>query len=155
MDISDVQIARARRLVPGATFFAADIAEVSFAEASFDAVCSFYALIHLPHDEQRRVIDRIGQWLKPGGVFLATVGHTAWTGEEPRWLGGNAAMWWSQAGAATYRAWIRQAGLEVADQQFVTEGDSGHALFWARQPSADPPRQAETCSKESSPPTPG
>jgi hypothetical protein len=27
---------------------------------------------------------------------------------------------------------LGQAGLEVADQQFVPEGDGGHALFWAR-----------------------
>lgn len=35
--------------------------------------------------------------------------------------------------AGTYRAWLRQAGLEVTSQQFVPEGDSGHALFWARR----------------------
>ena len=139
VDISDVQIARARRLVPGATFVAADIAEVSFALASFEAVCSFYALIHLPHDEQRRVIDRIGQWLKPGGVFMATVGHTAWTGEEPRWLGGDAAMWWSHPGETTYRSWIESAGMEVHEQLFIPEGSSGHTLFVAARPSTEHP----------------
>jgi len=25
-----------------------------------------------------------------------------------------------------------QAGLEITGQDFVPEGDSGHALFWAR-----------------------
>ena len=45
-------------------------------------------------------------------------------------------MWWSQADAATYRTWLTQAGLEVTSQQFVPEGDGGHALFraQARQP---------------------
>jgi 2-polyprenyl-3-methyl-5-hydroxy-6-metoxy-1,4-benzoquinol methylase len=131
VDISDVQIARARRLVPGATFLAADIAEISFAPASFDAVCSFYSLIHLPHDEQRQLIDRIGQWLKSGGMFIATVGHTAWTGEEARWLGGDAAMWWSHPAETTYRSWIESAGMEIHDQLFVPEGSSGHTLFVA------------------------
>jgi hypothetical protein len=41
-------------------------------------------------------------------------------------------MAWSQADAATYRSWLEQAGLEVAAQDFVLEGDVGHALFWAR-----------------------
>jgi hypothetical protein len=54
------------------------------------------------------------------------------TGTENDWLGGAATMWWSQADAASYRAWLRQAGLEVTEQQFVPEGDGGHALFWAR-----------------------
>jgi hypothetical protein len=46
-------------------------------------------------------------------------------------------MWWSQADAATYRAWLTEAGLEVTSRQFVLEGDGGHALFWAqaRQPT--------------------
>ena len=33
---------------------------------------------------------------------------------------------------ATYRAWLEDAGLEVTEQDFVPEGDGGHALFWAR-----------------------
>lgn len=42
-------------------------------------------------------------------------------------------MWWSQTDATTYRSWLHQSGLKVTDQQFVPEGDSGHALFWARR----------------------
>ena len=106
--------------------------------ASFDAVSSFYALIHLPHDEQRRVIEGIGQWLKPGGVFVAMVGHTTWTGEESDWLGGNAAMWWSHPGEATYRSWIESAGMEVHDQLLVPDGSSGHTLFVAVRPGQHP-----------------
>ena len=42
-------------------------------------------------------------------------------------------MWWSHADAATYRAWIEQAGLRVVTEEFVPEGQGGHALFWARR----------------------
>ncbi len=48
VDISDVQIARARRLVPNGTFLRADIATLEFPPESFDAVVSFFALIHVP-----------------------------------------------------------------------------------------------------------
>ena len=82
VDLSDVQIDRARRLVPGATFRRADASEVSFAPDSFDAVVSLYMFIHLPLAEQAPLIRRIGRWLRPGGILLATTGHTAWTGEE-------------------------------------------------------------------------
>jgi 2-polyprenyl-3-methyl-5-hydroxy-6-metoxy-1,4-benzoquinol methylase len=143
VDISEVQIARARQLVPAATFLRADLADVIFAAASFDAACSFYALIHLPASDQRAVIDRVGTWLEPGGLFLATVGHTAWTGEEPSWLGGDAPMWWSHRDEATYRRWILAAGLDILGRQFVPEGSSGHVLFIARRPkrhSTLPPR---------------
>ena len=48
-------------------------------------------------------------------------------------------MWWSHADATPYQSWILQAGLEITVRQFVPEGDSGHALFWARRPVARPP----------------
>ncbi|WP_432955678.1 hypothetical protein [Micromonospora haikouensis] len=94
------------------------------------------ALIHLPLPEQPRLIGRIATWLRPGGWLLATVGDSAWTGTEDNWLGGPAAMWWSHADASTYRSWLREAGLLVTAEDFVPEGASGHALFWARRPPA-------------------
>ena len=135
VDISDVQIARARHLVPDATFILADACELTFAPASFDTVCSFYALIHIPQNDQRLLIDRIGQWLKPGGLFLATVGHTEWTGQQPDWLGGGASMWWSHPDEATVRSWIESAGLTIHDRQLIADGSSGHTLFVATKPS--------------------
>ena len=134
VDLSAVQVERARRLVPTARFLHADAGEVSFPASSFDAVVSLYALIHMPLDEQPRLLRRIGRWLRPGGWLLATTGHHAWTGSEDNWLGGEAPMWWSQADAATYRAWIEQAGLSMVTEDLVPEGDGAHALFWARRP---------------------
>lgn len=151
IDISDIQVERARRLVPGATFIRADATEMNFPPGSFDAVICLYALIHMPLDRQPRLLHDIALWLRPGGWLLATTGQHAWTGTQDNWLGGPATMWWSHVGAATYRAWLHQTGLEIIDQQFVPEGYSGHALFWARQPPTGSPRQPEACSKESRP----
>lgn len=134
VDLSAVQIRRARRLVPTATFLHADATRATFPAASFDAVVCPYALIHLPLNEQPSLLDRIATWLRPGGWLLATTGHRAWTGTEDNWLGGPATMWWSQADAATYRSWINAAGLDVQAEDFVPEGSSGHTLFWARRP---------------------
>jgi SAM-dependent methyltransferase len=139
VDISDVQIERARRLVPGAAFIRADATEVDFPPGSFDAVICLYALIHMPLDRQPRLLGDIARWLRPAGWLLATTGQDAWTGTQENWLGGPAAMWWSHADAATYRSWIAGVGLEVTGQEFVPEGNSGHALFWARQPVTSSP----------------
>ena len=135
VDISQVQIQRARRLVPAATFLHADITRLTLPAAAFDAVVCLYALIHLPLDEQPPLLSRIAGWLRPGGWLLATTGHQAWTGVEDGWLGGTVPMWWSHADAATYRAWLEAAGLQVTAQDFVPEGAGGHALFWARRPA--------------------
>jgi SAM-dependent methyltransferase len=135
IDLSEVQITRARRLVPNATFLHADANQVCFPDRTFDAVVSLYALIHMPLDEQQRLISRIAAWLRPGGLLLVTTGAQAWTGTEERWLGGPAPMWWNHADADTYRGWIIQAGLLVETEEFVPENNSGHQLFWASCPS--------------------
>jgi 2-polyprenyl-3-methyl-5-hydroxy-6-metoxy-1,4-benzoquinol methylase len=133
VDLSVVQIQRARQLVPMASFLHADATQISLPPSSFDAVVSLYALIHMPLEEQPSLLGRIGRWLRPGGWLLATTGHGAWTGIEDHWLGGEAPMWWSHADAATYRDWIERAGLSVLAQEVITEGDGVHALFWARR----------------------
>lgn len=135
VDVSHVQIERARALVPGAALVRGDATALDFPEGSFDAVVCLYALIHMPLDRQPRLLDDIARWLRPGGRLLATTGQDAWTGASDDWLGGTATMWWSQTDAATYRSWLQRSGLEVTDQRFVADGDSGHALFWARKRS--------------------
>jgi 2-polyprenyl-3-methyl-5-hydroxy-6-metoxy-1,4-benzoquinol methylase len=133
-DISEVQVRRARERVPQAEFIQADATAASFDDASFDAVVSLYALIHVPLSEQPLLLHNVAAWLRPGGWFVATTGHRAWTGVAENWLGGGVPMWWSHADAATNRTWLTQAGLTVEREEFVPEGDSGHTLFWARRP---------------------
>jgi len=134
VDISPVQVARARQLVPTGSFACADATVTGFPGASFDAVVCLYLLIHLPLPDQPVLLRRVREWLRPGGWLLASTGATAWTGSEDDWLGGGARMWWSHADAATYRGWLGAAGFDVLAEEFVPEGDSGHQLFWARRP---------------------
>lgn len=82
LDFSRVQIERARHLVPQADFIEADMAEWSCEPTTFEAVVSFYALIHVPLSDQRALFPRIRRWLKPGGYFMAIVGHHRWKGVE-------------------------------------------------------------------------
>lgn len=130
VDLSDVQIERARRLVPGARFVREDAAEVAFAPASFDLVVCLYMLIHLPVGEQEALVHRMRRWLRADGMLLATVGSAAWTGTDDDWLG--ASMWWSHPDAGTYRRWLAAAGFAVERDEFVPEGDGGHQLLQAR-----------------------
>jgi 2-polyprenyl-3-methyl-5-hydroxy-6-metoxy-1,4-benzoquinol methylase len=136
VDISEVQIERARRLVPAGTFIRADATELHLPPASFDAVVCLYTLIHVPLTEQPRLIKRIATWLRPGGWLLVTVGHEAWTGTQDNWLDGPAPMWWSHADAATYRSWLQQADLIITSEERVPEGTNAHTLLWAGRPQA-------------------
>ena len=133
VDISPVQIERARRLLPAARFICADMSEIDFPSESFAAVVSFYAIIHLPLDEQPALFARVRRWLQPRGYFLATVGSRAWTGMEENWLGvEDATMAWSHADAETYQAWLAASGFEIYRTEFIPEGDGGHTLILAR-----------------------
>ena len=135
VDFSEVQISRAKRLVPAANFLCADISARSFPFESYSAVVSFYAIIHVPLAEHPRLFEKIAGWLRPSGYFLATVGHGAWTGTDETYLGvAGGKMCWSHADEATNVGWIREAGLHVHWTRFVPEGASGHTLVLAQKP---------------------
>jgi len=129
VDISAVQVERARRLVSGASFEQADMATWEHEPGTFDAVVSFYALIHVPIQDQRNLLPRIRRWLRPGGYLLAIVGFERWTGIE-EYLG--APMFWDHADRETYLAWLTEAGLTPLWDRFVPEGSVGHTLVLAQ-----------------------
>lgn len=134
VDFSHVQIERARRLVPDADFICEDMSAVRFPPESFDAVVSFYAIFHLPLEEQPILLRRIAEWLPAGGRFIATLGARVWTGIEDDWLGvPGARMWWSHVDATTYRGWLEDAGFSIVREVFVPEGNSGCQLFHAQR----------------------
>lgn len=134
IDVSDVQIARARTLVPAATFVRADVTALSFEPGTFDAIVALYSIIHVPLAAQPALLASFARWLRDGGALLLTAGWRAWTGTEDGWLGGTASMQWSHADVDTYRAWLTGAGFEITVEEFVPEGSSGHSLFRAVRP---------------------
>lgn len=132
VDLSPVQIERARRLVPEADFRWADMTELDFPTESFDAIVSFYAVVHVPVAEQPALFLSMHRWLKPEGWLLATVGSQPWTGTEENWLGAGGTMYWSHEGTETYLRWLREAGFKVEWQRFIPEGEGGHTLVFCR-----------------------
>jgi len=127
VDISAAQIELARQDVPGATLIHADMAQIDFPPASFDAVVAFYALIHVPREEHAALLERIAKWLRPGGLLFATMGVRDDPGSiEPDWLG--APMFWSNFDAATNCELVRQAGFALLDAEVVAEDEDGEPV---------------------------
>lgn len=81
----------------------------------------------MPVEEQPGLLRRVSAWLVPGGLFLATVGHTAWTGTADFY---GATMYWSHADASTYCRWLSDAGIEVVEREYIAEvPPGGHELI--------------------------
>ncbi len=134
VDLSEGQLGLARRLVPGATFLKADMAELDFDAGTFDAVAAFHSIIHVPREEHPALLGKIYCWLAPGGLFLATLTLTDFVGEDGDWKGWGAPMRWSHYDAATNVAMLRRAGFGIVYAEPRAGGGTGKAgetWLWA------------------------
>jgi SAM-dependent methyltransferase len=137
VDVSQQQLRLARAEVPGASFVEGDFAQLDFPDASFDAVVALYSITHVPREEHPALLGRIAGWLRPGGLFLASLSHVGgedWTSE---WLGVE--MFFSGYDAQTNRRLVREAGFEVLADELVwmrePEAEVGFLWVLARKPS--------------------
>jgi SAM-dependent methyltransferase len=157
IDLSDEQIAFARRLAAqhgvSVAFEQGDAADLSrFAEASFDAVFSAYALHYVPAIEQ--CLAGVSRALAPGGLFVFSLDHPLravfWDEEadedsllavRPYWRRGAIEWQWTGGGPAmrsfhrTVGDWVdllNAAGLSV---QRILEPqpqlDNAEQISWA------------------------
>jgi hypothetical protein len=102
-------------------------------------VVAFYSLTHVPRDEQGDLLGRIRRWLRPGGLFLASMGADDEPGDvEADWLGVD--MYFSHYGAKANRRLVERAGLVIERAEIAVEPEDRHdaRFLWvvARGPAA-------------------
>ena len=134
VDFAEVQLGLARRHVPTGLWVCADLAALPFAEASFDAVCSYYAVIHIPREQHAGVLDGSARVLRPGGLALLCLGAA----DLPTWTEQyhDAPMYWSHYDAATSLSLVEAAGFELVWHRRVAEGSGGHLIVLAQRHDA-------------------
>jgi predicted TPR repeat methyltransferase len=142
VDISARQIELARQHVPHATFIHADMTHLAFTPDSFDGVAAFYALTHLPHGELPRLLGRISIWLRPGRLFVASLGVGFDAGTiEPHWLG--APMYFSGYPTEENQRFVEDAGLHIVSARdgTILENSRPTTFLWivARKPTPTAP----------------
>lgn len=132
LDVSKVQAERARENVPDATVIHADMAETEFAEGSFDAIVSCYAVEHVPRERHADLLARLHDWLRPGGSLLFSVEARATHETVGEWLG--APMFFSQFGPDETLKLVRSAGftVESAEIEPQVEGSTEVEYLWVR-----------------------
>jgi SAM-dependent methyltransferase len=111
VDISAAQLERARAAVPEARFLHGDVTKVDFRADAFDAVVALYVLNHIRGRDLPRLIGRIGRWLAPGGLVLATFAAGAGDSLVDDWLG--VPMFFGGLDPASNTRIVEGAGLTV------------------------------------------
>src|SRR5215831_9483673 len=116
IDASPTFIEAFRRNLPGIPVACEAVEDSTFFDRTFDGVIAWGLMFLLAAEEQRRLIQRIGDILVPGGRLLFTspdepvVRNDAMTGLESRSLG-----------AMEYRKQLMAAGLLVT-REYLDEG---------------------------------
>jgi SAM-dependent methyltransferase len=130
VDISEQQLRLARVAVPEASFVQADFTELELTAEHLDAVAALYSIVHVPRDEQPALFARILGWLKPGGLFLASLSHLGGPDRTEHWLGVD--MFFSGFDAETNGRIVREAGFEplVEEVVWMHEPDGDAAFLW-------------------------
>lgn len=112
VDFSEGQLALARQLVPNAEFLCQDLTALGFPDHSFDAIVSYYAIIHIPRVHHPALYQSFFRLLKPNGSALLCLGANDVADDyEDNYLG--ARMYWSHFDAETNLQLLRDAGFQI------------------------------------------
>ncbi len=124
VELSAVQLERAREAVPKARFVQADMSRLELQPTSFDAATAFYSIIHVPRERQQALFESIHSWLRPGGILVASLASEGSRADfEEDYLG--APMYWSSFDAETNERMLRDAGFEVEQSELLTQTFAG------------------------------
>ena len=129
LDLSRSQLALARSRVPGAILVQGDLAGLPFADRSFGAVVSYYAVIHVPRSDHPAIFEEFRRVLRTGGFGLLCLGAGDLPDDhEPEYFGSP--MFWSHFDAPTNLQMLQDVGFEVLWDRLVTDPlDNAHHLF--------------------------
>jgi len=110
LDSSSEMIARYRVNFPDVPTWCERAEEADFTAKSFEAVVAWGVLFHLSETEQRDVIGKVADWLKPGAWFLFTSGDVEGATEGEM---NGVTFRYTSLGVSGYRNVIERAGMRL------------------------------------------
>jgi SAM-dependent methyltransferase len=132
VDFSEAQIELARQKVPNARFLCEDMTRLNLPEDTFDGICSYYAIIHIPREEHRSLLANFHRMLKTGGMALLCLGAENLNDDiDEDYFG--ARMYWSHYDSATYLRMLKECGFAIMWARYVKDGDGGHLFVLAQK----------------------
>ena len=135
VDFSETQIDLAKQNVPNAQFFCDDMTGLKFREGTFDGICSYYAIIHIPREEHQLLLLNFYHMLKTGGVALLCLGAQNLVNDiDENYLG--ARMYWSHYDSDTYIKMLNECGFSIMWSRYVKDNTcegAGHLFVLAQK----------------------
>ena len=135
VDFAFQQLVLAHKLIPQTSFACQDIALLGFREGSFDAICSYYAIIHIPRRLHSGIFAQFFNLLKPSGLALLCLGASDLREDNvENYLGSP--MYWSHFDAQTNIRMLRTAGFKILNSEIVEDASSpgsGHLFILAHK----------------------
>jgi ubiquinone/menaquinone biosynthesis C-methylase UbiE len=120
VDFSESQIELARKNVPNASFICQDMTRLYFTDGTFDAICSYYAIIHIPRQEHQSLLINFHRMLKPDGLGLFCLGTAALVVDiDENYFGAH--MYWSHFDAGTYHRMLKEIGFYILWSRIVRD----------------------------------
>ena len=112
VDFSEAQIELAKKHVPNANFVCQDMTKLDFPDETFDGICSYYAIIHIPREEHQPLLGNFHRMLKPGGFALLCLGAEHLIDDiDENYLGTR--MYWSHYDTETYLKILNECGFSI------------------------------------------
>ena len=131
VDISEKQIELATKKVPKATFLCEDMTKLSFPDDYFTGILSYYAIIHIPREEQYDLLKNFYRMLKKGGVALLTFHSTDDPGyHHDDFFGSD--MFWSGFDKKTNEKMVQKIGFKIIWSKLLGDslGDYQHLFLF-------------------------
>lgn len=120
VDFSEAQIELARKNVPNAEFICEDMTKLDFRDETFDAICSYYAIIHIPREEHQSLLINFHRMLKSGGLALLCLGAEHLIDDiDENFLG--TLMYWSHFDSETYFEMLKQVGFQTVWSKYIAD----------------------------------
>lgn len=135
VDFSEAQIELAKKHVPIARFICQDMTTLDFPANTFDGICSYYAIIHIPREAHQSLLADFHRMLKPTGLALLCLGAENLMDDiDEDYLGTR--MYWSHYDAETYLKMLKDCGFSIIWSRHVTDETcegAGHLFVLAQK----------------------
>ena len=135
VDFSEAQIELAKKNIPNANFICEDMTKLDFPENTFDGICSYYAIIHIPREEHQALLANFHRMLNTGGIALLCLGAENLVDDiEENYLGTR--MYWSHYDTETYIKMLKGCGFAIIWSKYVKDSTcegAGHLFVLAQK----------------------